>query len=595
VENNFLTLVITQNCNETCRFCNIKKARVSITKEIAQKAVDSFLQAPGLSKTIKFFGGEPLLEPALLKSILVFAENTARRLDKRINFILSTNGTRLNGRLKAFFSKHETEIVVDSCHLKKIKRSLKLSEYPFLTITVNITPEGARHAFSGFKALMTAGFRRFNILPNYYVAWDPLQIKHLNHQLKRIALFVADKPEVYFKNSDVKGDVPLFNTGLTCDPAGNLYASNCVLFKNFETQKKDLLVGQVASSQKNLLNFDPRKMPEIVKKAFPRDIISDTYIVDRVLRNFVDGLKITIVRADIKVGYSCNNNCKFCVQGKKKELLPDKPGYAILKILQEARSTANGVVFTGGEPTIRADFLRLVSFAKKLGYRRIQVQTNARMFAYKDFCARSLEAGVNEFGVAIHGHIPELHDYLTSVQGSFAQTVKAIKNLACLDVPVYSNTVITQSNYRHLPEIARLLVSLGVKQFQLAFVHALGSAADNFSSVVPRMSLVIPYVKEALTVGINAGITVMTEAIPYCMLGPYRRFIAERYIPSTKIYEFPEEIIDFDRLRPTLAKTKSDACKRCLYYARCEGTWIEYPAFFGWHEFVPVRGTHDQK
>jgi MoaA/NifB/PqqE/SkfB family radical SAM enzyme len=594
VENNFLTLVITQNCNESCSFCNIKKAAVSITQETARKAVVPFLKAPGDSKTIKFFGGEPLLEPALLKSILAFTQNSARRLRKRVNFILSTNGTRLTENILAFLSKYETEVVIDSCHLKKIKGPLKLASYPFLTVTVNITPQGARQAFSEFESLFKAGFRRYNILPNYYVAWDSTQIKDLEQQLKKIALFAADKAEVYFKNSEVKGDVPLFNTGLTCDPAGNLYASNCVLFKDLDKQKDQLLLGHVNSFHKHALNFDARKMPEIIKRAFPKAIISDTYIVDRILRNFVEGLKIKIVRADIKVGYSCNNNCKFCVQGKKKETLPDKTTFELLKILREARSSANGVVFTGGEPTIRADFLTLVSFAKKLGYRRIQAQTNARMFAYKDFCARALDAGVNEFGIAIHGHIPELHDYLTSTQGSFLQTVKAIKNLVALNVPVYSNTVITQSNYRHLPEIARLLASLGVKQFKLAFVHALGSAADNFSSIVPRMSLAIPYIKEALAVGINAGITVMTEAIPYCMLGKYRRFIAERYIPSTKIYEFPEEIIDFDRLRPTLAKTKSDSCKTCLYYERCEGTWIEYPAFFGWHEFVPVKGAHAQ-
>jgi MoaA/NifB/PqqE/SkfB family radical SAM enzyme len=595
VDNTFLTLVLTQNCNEGCSFCGIEKTNISIKKEIARKAVLFFLQTHGEQKTIKFFGGEPLLEVSLLKDIVIYADHIARRLHKRINFVLATNGTLIDETIVKFCLKHEIEIVVDSYHIKKIKATLTLPKYPFLTITVNITPKGACHAFSDFKKLYASGFRRFNILPNYYVDWKGLHIKNLERQFKKISLFACDKPEIYFKNSEVKGDVPLFNTGLTCDPFGNFYASNCVLFKNMANEKNKLFLGHVNSISNSALRFDARQMPIIIKKAFSKDIISDTYIVDRLLCNFVDSLKIKIVRADIKIGYSCNNNCKFCVQGKKKEILQDKSTHDVQKILREARATSNGVVFTGGEPTIREDFFTLVSFAKKLGYRRIQIQTNARMFAYKDFCVKTIDSGANEFGVAIHGHIPAMHDYLTSTPGSFAQTVKAITNLTKLNVPVYSNTVITQSNYRQLPEIARLLVYLGVKQFQLAFVHALGSAAENFNSIVPRMSLVIPYIKEALTIGINAGITVMTEAIPSCMLGSYNRFIAERCIPSTKIYEFPDEIIDFDKLRPGLAKTKAENCKNCIYYARCEGTWIEYPAFFGWNEFVPVKGTHAAK
>ncbi len=34
-----------------------------------------------------------------------------------------------------------------------------------------------------------------------------------------------------------------------------------------------------------------------------------------------------------------------------------------------------------------------------------------------------------------------------------------------------TNSVVTKSNYRELPKLASLLVKLGVKQFQFAFIH----------------------------------------------------------------------------------------------------------------------------
>jgi len=294
-------------------------------------------------------------------------------------------------------------------------------------------------------------------------------------------------------------------------------------------------------------------------------------------------------RADIKVGFSCNNRCRFCVQGNKREIYPDKTTQEVKEALRKAKKeNCQGVVFTGGEPTIRKDFLELVRYASNLKFKIIQIQTNGRMFAYKEFCKKTILAGANEFSPALHGHIPQLHDYLTTVKGSFSQTVRGIKNLKSLGVAVVTNTVITKSNYRHLPEIAKLLVKLGVDQFQFAFPHALGRAEENFDSIVPRKSLVEPFVKEGLDIGRKAGKRVMTEAIPLCFMKGYEDYIAEKIIPDTTVFE-RDQIINFTKARKEEGKTKAESCKRCKYFKICEGPWREYPEHFGWEEFKPVK------
>jgi len=295
-------------------------------------------------------------------------------------------------------------------------------------------------------------------------------------------------------------------------------------------------------------------------------------------------------RVDIKIGFSCNNSCKFCVQGKKREKLPAKTIDKIKQELASGRKGAKDVVFTGGEPTLRnAELIEMVRYAKKLGYDKIQIQTNGRLFAYKGFCEEIISAGANEFCPSIHGPDHKIHDFLTSSKGSFEQTCQGIVNLKCLRQHVLTNTVITTCNYKLLPLIASFLVNLNVDQFQFAFPHILGSAADNKLWLIPRKSQIVSHLKKALDIGIKAKKNVMTEAIPYCFMLGYEQYIAERVIPDTKVFDANFTIEDYTFYRRNIGKIKGPVCKGCRYYSVCEGPWREYPVLFGWDEFFPQR------
>ena len=296
-------------------------------------------------------------------------------------------------------------------------------------------------------------------------------------------------------------------------------------------------------------------------------------------------------RIDLKIGFQCNNRCRFCVQGNKRETVPDKSNDEVREILKREVKYHQGVVFTGGEPTIRKELVGWVRYAKELGYERIQIQTNGRIFAYKDFCEKIIKAGANEFSPAIHGSTAKTHDCLTRVPGSFEQTIQGIKNLKAFGEYILTNTVITKPNYRDLPNIAKLLVALGVNQFQFAFIHINQIIAQDpklIEEIVPRHSRVEPYVKKGLEIGIKAGVKVMTEAIPYCFMKGYEQYIAERIIPDTTVFDNEIELDDYSYYRKTQGKAKGPNCSRCKYCNICEGPWKEYPEIFGWKEFKPV-------
>jgi len=293
-------------------------------------------------------------------------------------------------------------------------------------------------------------------------------------------------------------------------------------------------------------------------------------------------------RIDVKCGFECNNRCRFCVQGDKRYEYGNKSTDEIKQTLAEGRKDADQIVFTGGEVTIRPDFPELVAHAKSLGFKVIQLQSNGRALASMEYARKVRDAGITEFSPAIHGPNPEIHDYLVNAPGAFKQTVKGVLNAKQLGLPVILNSVITLVNYRHLPAMARLFVSLHVDQYQFAFVHALGSAAKNWDEIVPRFRDIEPFVKEGLQVGIDAGVRVMTEAIPLCILSGYERYAAEFIIPRTKVFDANWTVDDYTKFRITEGKAKAESCRSCRHDPYCEGPWREYPERFGFEEFVPV-------
>ncbi len=295
-------------------------------------------------------------------------------------------------------------------------------------------------------------------------------------------------------------------------------------------------------------------------------------------------------RIDIKVGFECNNHCDFCAQGNKRDGIKRKSLKEIIKLLKAAgKQDILGVVFTGGEPTLHPNLIDAVKAAKKMGFSSIQIQTNGRKFAYYDYCLKLKRAGVTEMGPSLHGSKAEIHEKLTCAEGSFKEVIKGITNCKKLGMYVLTNTVITSSNYKDLPDLARLFAFLKVDHFQFAFVHIIGTAMKNKKWIVPQKKLIMKYVHKGLDIGLSNGINCFTEAIPYCFMKGYENCVAEQVIPEGPVADADIYVESYGDYRRNQGKIKHKKCKKCLYFKKCEGPWREYPEIYGWDEFVPVE------
>jgi len=309
-----------------------------------------------------------------------------------------------------------------------------------------------------------------------------------------------------------------------------------------------------------------------------------------------------MARADIKLGYSCNNDCIHCVISDfrdkvlEKGMPEDISEEDYKKELIDSRKRTDKITFTGGEPTVRKELLDLVAFARNLGF-SITMQTNGRRLSDPGFATALCSIAPINFCIALHGQNAEIHDRITQRKGSFYETVQGIRNIIEIRQTskfLSGKIVISKVNARHLADTCRFMISLGFSSINLTFPHACGNARKYFYDVVPRYVEIRESVMNAIQLCFLNNTHVDVETIPFCFL-PNMEWLAVELMMSDedyaelKQYGSENKIIDWSQKRKQI-KAKFPQCKECRFNAVCEGPWDEYPMFYGSDEFIPVKG-----
>lgn len=282
--------------------------------------------------------------------------------------------------------------------------------------------------------------------------------------------------------------------------------------------------------------------------------------------------------ARILIGYLCNSNCKFCVQGHRERT--NRSFEEIKKDMIKARENgATDSAFCGGEFSIRKDIFDIFKTIKELGFKTMMLCTNGRMFAYKKFTDEFVDhllepnernGSPNSLVFSIHGHTPEIHDFLTGVNGAFEQVCKGLQNLkdslkekGKTDyLRLYVNFVITKQNYKYMSETLEFLNNFNMfSTVQFIFIMPYENAEDNFDLLVPKITDIIPYVKKTIQKSKDIGLTVKFQEFPYCLLSGYEEYSS--YLN--------EKISDFDKYLEENGMIKLDVCENCRFEKICPG------------------------
>ena len=122
-------------------------------------------------------------------------------------------------------------------------------------------------------------------------------------------------------------------------------------------------------------------------------------------------------------------------------------------ILQLADFKVPVILFSGGEPMIRQDFLELARYANDQGI-GVVVSTNGTIIT-QQIANGIKEIGFREVGISLDG-IGKLNDTFRGQEGAFESALTGIRNCVNVGQRVSLRMTITRANYREVPAILDL-------------------------------------------------------------------------------------------------------------------------------------------
>lgn len=292
----------------------------------------------------------------------------------------------------------------------------------------------------------------------------------------------------------------------------------------------------------------------------------------------------------LEVTYRCPERCVHCylepsalseryAADMENELTTDE-----IKDVLDQLSAMNvmDVTFTGGEPFARHDMFDILEYAHQKGF-AVQIFSNGILLDDADL-ARLSGLRLHCFHSSIYSHIPEKHDQITGVKGSFAKTLHTLRELSGKNIYVNFKFVLMEQNKDDFPGVIDLSREIGASVQLISSVSPSIQGTCSITDLGVRsdedLSKVIRQWNEISDFQSYAGDFSFDD--PICEAG--RNSISiDPYGTVTPCNAFRYEIGNVrkttiaaiwnrsKRLKRWQAMTKRDlkGCRNCAYISRC--------------------------
>ena len=164
---------------------------------------------------------------------------------------------------------------------------------------------------------------------------------------------------------------------------------------------------------------------------------------------------------------ACNLRCRHCYAATPggTGVSPVQPSPALST--SEARALIDDLaafgcpvlLFSGGEPCLRADLVELAAYAGARGLRTV-LSTNGTLLT-PDLAARLADAGLAYAGVSIDG-LEATHDRFRGVAGAFAKALEGIRNVRAAGVRAGLRMTLNRGNRTEIPAVFELMRREGI-------------------------------------------------------------------------------------------------------------------------------------
>lgn len=305
-------LSITDRCNLDCSYCCMTKGDHVLSLAECKKAVDLLFRKGSNPKHITFSGGEPMLCFDLIRQVVGYAKEAAKKTATQIRFTVLSNGTIMDAQAQDFLKKSKVNLFFtisgredshdrfrinksgDGSHsqiVHNVRRCLESGVH--LCANLIVHPEFSGSLWEDFRYLCTQGLRRFALCAVNGVPWNEESLRALKENYLKILEFIFDsineRDFIYLESinriiyQDILASSPSYDCsgGNTCPlqfritvfPNGRLGMN---LFSINDMNIPDYYIGSVSKGLHDRFNgcsFDPksRKCQECMSYLRDRD------------------------------------------------------------------------------------------------------------------------------------------------------------------------------------------------------------------------------------------------------------------------------------------------------------------------------------
>ena len=171
----------------------------------------------------------------------------------------------------------------------------------------------------------------------------------------------------------------------------------------------------------------------------------------------------------------CNLYCKHCY----RESSPDDKTINELttqegkKLLSDMKKANLGViVFSGGEPLLRADIFELIEHACSLGIMPL-MGSNGTLIT-PEIAEKLKKSGLNAIAISIDSMNEEVHDEFRGEKGALKAAIAGIKNSIDAGLRVQVNTTISRYNLDDIDEVMEYANKIGALSSHMLFLVDVG-------------------------------------------------------------------------------------------------------------------------
>ena len=173
----------------------------------------------------------------------------------------------------------------------------------------------------------------------------------------------------------------------------------------------------------------------------------------------------------------CNMFCDHCYRDagvRSEDELSTTQARELIEDIKKAGFQI--MIFSGGEPLMRADIYELASFATRLGLRAV-MGTNGSLIT-AEVARKIKEAGFMAAGVSLDSLDPAKNNDFRKLDNAYQLTVEGMRNLKEAGVPFQIHTTVMDWNVGELEAITDFAIEIGAMAHHIFFLVPTGRAVN---------------------------------------------------------------------------------------------------------------------